>query len=144
MDFCVPFPDVSAAKMGRLLSQIKDIKLTQAHSDVKSRIEMCRCITSLSILDNLFERTGEDAVHEELAALSSAMIKQRIQVGVAGTGHIPICVTALNLTSVVLALRRYAWWYIFQTYITFLMHLHFGESNLLQANNIFAAQGVSK
>jgi hypothetical protein len=105
MDFCLPFPDVGIAVVARLLQEIKELTVIK-NQNLKSRIHVCSCVASLRILLNLLTRMGQDVVHEELAALSSAMIKQRIQAGVVGTGHIPICITALNLTSVVLALRR--------------------------------------
>lgn len=109
MDFCVPFPDISIGQIERLLQKITHLKQIATHNHASERIQISSCILSLQILRNLVVRSGEDLTHEELAALSSAMIKQRIQAGVNGTGHIPICITSANLASVVLALRRYCY-----------------------------------
>jgi hypothetical protein len=106
-DFALPLVDINAEEVASLWAGLQATR-RNLHGDKRSaeRLQLCAGASALHILHNLLLRFDPEVVQEQIALISAAIVRSRIDAGVAGTGNVSVCVTWANIGNVVLALRE--------------------------------------
>jgi hypothetical protein len=87
--FALPLVDINPEEVANLWAALQATRssLPRDRRGAVDRLQLCAGATALQVLHNLLLRFSTEVVQEQIALISAAIVRSRIDAGVAGTGE---------------------------------------------------------